>query len=159
MIDTDFHRNVQRVHPFLGTLLVGMFGLFILILLRNALANFTQSIHTEAPQGVTGTLKLLTKEPIEYGSSVEFRSSARGVAGTAATYINTACFQKDRLVYQRSAQQGVSFLLRDQYERDLEWDGTAASCSATLLYRAPSDDVTVNVYVLDAVDFEVVTRE
>lgn len=154
LVDTDFTNNVQRIRPFLGVALVACFTLAMFVIMKNALDDITQVVHTEAPMDVHGTLKLTTRSPIEYKSSVAFRATVSGAGPETSSYISTVCFQEETLVYQRSAQPGVDFYLTDQYERDLEWDGGFASCSATLMYRVPSGAV-VNLYILDSVSFDV----
>ena len=73
------------------------------------------------------------------------------------TYITTVCFQGERMVYQRSAQQGVPFYLYDQMGSSLDWNGEDASCSATLMYREVGFD-SVDVYIVDSVSFDVISR-
>jgi hypothetical protein len=153
IIETDWERNIKRVSPLLGVLLVAVFAFFLYTVLRDAMSDLTQAVHTEAPRDVSGTLRLVQEDPVEYKDSIEFRSTVQGVEQGATTFITVACFQEQTLVYQRSAQQGVRFYLYDQYERDLEWDGGPASCSATLTYRTVGEQV--DIYVLDAVSFEV----
>lgn len=153
-VETDWQRNIRRVSPFLGIILVGVFSLFMFTLLNNAMKEITQVVNTEAPLGVTGTIRLEEQSPVPYGSKINFRSTVDGVIEGATTFITVACFQADKLVYQRSAQQGVAFFVSDQYERDLVWDGTSASCSATLMYRKP-EGARINLHILDGVSFNV----
>ncbi len=156
-VETDWERNIKRVSPFLGVLLIGAFTYFMYTVLSDAMRDITQSVHTETPLDVNGTIRLVEKVPVSYGTSINFRSTVDGAANKAMTYITTTCFQGDRLVYQRSGQQGVSFYLSDQYERDLEWDGASASCSATLMYRTVGDS-KIDVFILDALSFEVIGK-
>ena len=153
-IDFSFERNVKRISPFLGVILVSAFALFVFVVLRNAMNDLTHAVRTETPSSVDGTIRLVTPGPYQYGDVVQFRSTIQGAAKNATTYITTACFQEERMVYQRSAQQGVSFVLTDQYERDLEWDGTSASCSATLMYRTAEAE-KIDMYIVDGVSFVV----
>lgn len=157
-VETNLERNLKRISPFLGMLLVAAVALMMFMFLRSAMEELTRAVHTEAPSDVSGTVRLSVPQPLHYGESAEFRSTVHGAASESTSYITVACFQGEKLVYQRSAQQGVRFYLSDQYERDLEWDGGAASCSATLMYRTVGDG-QVDVYILDAVSFDVVEKE
>jgi hypothetical protein len=153
-VETDWERNIKQVSPFLGMLLIAAFALFLYTVFTNAVHDLTQAVHTEAPRDVEGTLRLVDQGPHRYEDTVSFRSTVQGATSGATTYVTVACFQDEKLVYQRSAQQGVSFYLYDQYERDLEWDGGTASCSATLMYRTAGAG-KIDVYVLDALSFNV----
>lgn len=153
-VDTSWERNLQRVSPFLGVILIAAFAYFMFTMLRNAMTDLSQSVHTEAPLDVTGTIRLAVPQPLAYGDKVSFRSTVSGITEGTMSYITLACFQGDTLVYQRSVQQGVNVYLKDQYERDLVWDSGNASCSATLLYRSVGASA-VDVYVLDALSFDV----
>jgi hypothetical protein len=156
-VETNLERNIKRVSPFLGVLLVVAVALMVFMFLRAAMQDLTQAVHTEAPKHISGTVRLTSPQPLHYGESAEFRSTVHGGASESTSYITVACFQEDKLVYQRSAQQGVRFYLSDQYERDLEWDGADASCSATLMYRTVGI-AQIDVYILDAVSFNVVAK-
>jgi hypothetical protein len=158
MIDTDLERNITHVKPYLGVLLVGSIALLFGMLIYKATNNLTQNIHTKTPAGVEGTLVLKTKGVIEYGDTIQYKSSASGInSQESTTYITTVCFQGETLVYQKSVLQGVSVYLYDQIGSGLDWDGKNATCSATLMYREVKRDV-VDVYVVDSVSFEVIGR-
>jgi hypothetical protein len=48
--------------------------------------------------------------------------------------------------------------LYDQIIEGLDWDGGAASCSATLMYRTIGVN-SIDVYVVDSINFDVLARE
>jgi hypothetical protein len=156
-VETDFQKNVKRVSPFLGILLIGAFAYYMFTILNNAMQSLTQVVNTEAPPDVGGTLRLDGSSPVKYGSRVDFKSTVQGVEEGATTFVTVACFQGEKMVYQRSAQQGVTFNIAAQYERDIVWNGETASCSATLMYRKPDAD-KINLYILDAVSFDTETK-
>ena len=158
MIDTSFERNVAHVRPYLGVALIAVFAIYLFMKIFNATSELTQVVHTNAPEGVDGSLQLISRGKVVYGDTIEFKSSASGIGSSYSnTYITTVCFQGETMVYQKSAQQGVSFYLYDQMGGSLEWNGEDASCSATLMYREVGYD-TVNVYVVDALSFDVISR-
>jgi hypothetical protein len=157
-VETDWERNIRRVSPFLGVLLVASFALFMFMMLHGALSDLTTSIAagTDTTLGAAGTLRLASSQPVRYGATVQLQASVTGARSGAATYITVVCFQGDKLVYQRSAPQGTSFLIAAQYDRDITWDGGPASCSAALMYRTGGS--SIDVHVLDAVSFDVSGR-
>lgn len=160
MIDTDLRRNIEHVRPFLGVLLVGAIALAFGLMINNAAKQLTQSIHTDVPKGVEGSLELKNKGDLRYGDTISYRSNISGVyLGDVNTYITTVCFQGDEMVYQKSVLQGVRVHLYDQIGSSLNWDGKNASCSASLMYREVGDDGNdVNVYIVDSVSFDVSGR-
>ncbi len=158
MIDTDFARNIQHIRPYLGVLLVGAIALGLGLMINSAAKQLTQSIHTDVPAGIEGKLSLKTRGDLYYGDVISYKSRISGISlDQSNTYVTTVCFQKDRMVYQKSAQQGVSVYLNDQLGPEFEWDGLSASCSATLMYRVAKPDA-VNVYIVDSLSFEVSSK-
>ena len=158
MIDTSFERNVAHVRPYLGVALIAVFAIFLFMKIYSATSDLTQVIHTNAPEGVEGSIKLVSRGQVVFGDTIEYRTTASGIYSTKSnTYVTTVCFQGENMVYQMSAQQGVDFYMYDQMGSALEWDGGDASCSATLMYREVTGD-TINVYVVDSISFEVKSR-
>jgi hypothetical protein len=159
MIDTDFARNIQHIRPYLGVLLVASVALGFALMINNAAKQLTQNIYTEVPKGIEGSLSIKNHGTLHYGDTVSYKSKMSGVSvETGNTYITTVCFQGDNMVFQRSVQQGVPIHLYDQIIEGLDWDGGAASCSATLMYRTISGG-SINVYVVDSISFDVLARE
>ncbi len=159
MIDTDVARNIQHIKPYLGVMLVASVALGFAIMINNATKQLTQSIYTDVPKGIEGKLSVKTYGILHYGDTVSYKSRISGISlEKANAYITTVCFQGDRMVFQRSAQQGVSIHLYDQIVEGLDWDGGDASCSATLMYRTVAGGA-INVYVVDSISFEVLARE
>ncbi len=159
LIDTDFGNNVGHIKPYLGVILIGSVALMFGTIIYNALNQFTQSVYSNVPDGVGGTLSVRGGvKDIVYGDTIEYRSTASGVGGrNSTTYITTVCFQDDELVFQRSVPQGASVYLYDQVGGVYEWDGHDASCTASLMYREVSGD-RINVYVVESTSFEVEGR-
>ncbi len=157
-VETDWERNLKQVSPFLGVVLVGCVAFLMFLFIYNAVQGLATLAHTAVPSGVSGSIVLTSRQPLTYGSSAHFSSTVDGMAPDATSYIATVCFQGDKLVYQRSAQQGVEFPLLDQYQRDLAWDGKTASCTATLMYRAVNG-ARANVYMLGSTNFVVVPTQ
>ncbi len=160
MIDTDLKRNIQHIRPFLGVLLIGAIALGFGLMINNAAKQLTQSIHSDVPSGVEGSLALKNKGKLYYGDTISYKSSVSGVYfGDVNTYITTVCFQGDEMVFQKSVLQGVSVHLYDQIGSSLDWDGKNASCSATLMYREVGKDDKVDVYIVDSMSFDVLAKQ
>jgi hypothetical protein len=158
MIDTDLERNIAHVRPYLGVLLIGSVALMFGVLIYNAAKQLTETVHTTAPEGVTGAITISSRGDIRYGDTIDFKSTTAGIySNKSNAYVSTVCFQGETMVYQRSAQQGVPFYLYDQIGSSLDWDGNEASCSATLMYRKVGFD-NIDVYVVDSVSFDVISR-
>lgn len=157
-VDTDFANNVRRVRPFLGILLVGAVGLYFAHVLYKSVSDLTVVLEPTDALGVTGTLVLTSPADPTYGNLLTFSLSLDDASSdTAQSYITVMCFQDKKLVYQVSAQPGVKFLLTDPVDPRLEWDGGAASCNASLIYRVPSG-TRAELYMLDSISFEVTAR-
>ena len=158
VIDTDLKRNVAHVRPYLGVLLIGSVALMFGLLIYNAAKELTKTVHTDVTEGMSGEITIATRGDIRYGDTIDFKSSTSGVYSSKSnTYVTVVCFQGETMVYQRSAQQGVQFYLYDPIGSSLDWDGEDASCSATLMYRKVGYN-SIDVYVVDSVSFDVVTR-
>jgi hypothetical protein len=89
---------------------------------------------------VTGTIALSSTSRLaagagpRYGENVRFDTTVDGrLASNSKVYVTVVCSQDGRVVYQWSADPGFTFPLQDQ--AGLEWNGGAAACSATLIYR------------------------
>ncbi len=159
MIDTDFSRNIQHIRPFLGFLLVGAIALGFGMMINSAAKQLTQSIHTDVPSGVEGSLSLKNKGKLYYGDIVSYESNVSGVYfGDVNTYITTVCFQGDEMVFQKSVLQGVKVYLHNHAGSGLDWDEKEASCSATLMYREVSKNNKVDIYIIDSTSFDVFGR-
>jgi hypothetical protein len=157
-IDTSFENNVRRVSPFLGTLLVIAFGFMMMRVVFDGVNNLTASLNPGDAVNVFGTISLVSPKEPKYGTLVQFATTASGdMAKNAHTYIVTACFQDDKLVYQLAAKPGVKFLLTDMLDSNYDWDGGAASCNASLIYRVPKE-AGADLYMLDSISFEVAAR-
>ena len=157
-VDTDWATNVQRVSPFLGTILVILFGLMMMRVVHNGVTQLAANLNPGDAVNVFGTIVLMSPENPKYGNLVQFTSSATGdMAKDAHTYIVTTCFQDDKLVYQLAAQPGVKFHLSDMLEPNYNWDGQEAECNASLIYRVPKEG-TADLYMLDSISFPVQAR-
>ena len=107
---------------------------------------------------VTGSIELASTARLaagagpRYGDAVRFDTTVDGrLASNSKVYVTVVCSQGGNVVYQWSADPGFTFPLQDQ--AGLEWDGGAASCSATLIYRIyKKEDV---ITWLDQAVFEV----
>jgi hypothetical protein len=157
-IDTSFENNVRRVSPFLGTLLVILFGFMMMRVVYSGVNNLVADLNPGDAVNVFGTITLKSPENPKYGNLVQFTTTATGdMAKDAHTYIVTACFQDDRLVYQLAAKPGVKFHLSDMLEPNYDWDGGEAECNASLIYRVPKAD-KADLYMLDSISFVVAAR-
>ena len=91
----------------------------------------------------------------QYNSTVGFATTVEGrISSQARTYVTVICWQGDNVVYQYSAAPDFDFPLVDQAGQGLEWDGGAASCDASLIYRVEKGR-SAEITVLDAVLFDV----
>jgi len=110
--------------------------------------------------GVTGSIELASPARTaeagawpRYGDSVAFSTSVEGrLAPHSRVYVLVVCLQGDKVVYQWSGDRDFAFPLSDQEGQGLEWDGGAASCSATLVYFVDrhEDEITY----LDSTTFD-----
>ncbi|MDH3707020.1 MAG: hypothetical protein OES57_13200 [Acidimicrobiia bacterium] len=101
---------------------------------------------------VTGTIDLMPTAGAEagaapagphYGGTVEFDTTVNGdLAKKSSVYITVVCMQDDTVVYQYSGPEGTVFPLADQAGQGLDWDGGAAECSATLIYKVDKGRTT-----------------
>ena len=108
---------------------------------------------------VTGTIALSSTSRLaagaepRYGDNVRFDTTVNGrLASNSRVYVTVVCSQDGRVVYQWSADPGFTFPLQDQ--AGLEWNGGAASCSATLIYRISKSREDVITW-LDQTTFDV----
>lgn len=158
MIDTSLANNIRYVRPYLGILLIGSMALGFGLMINNAAQQLTQTIHTTVPVGVEGGLAISKSGKIYYGDTISYVSSVSGLSlNPSNTYITTVCFQGDVMVFQKSAQQGVSVHLYDQTGGGFDWDGKNASCSATLMYRTVGSE-SIDIFVVDSISFDVLAR-
>ena len=89
-----------------------------------------------------------------YGGEVSFEISVDGkLSSQSRVYVAVVCEQKDRIVYQWSADPDFDFPLVDQAGQGLEWDGGDAACTATLIYRVERGR-NVEIRFLDQTSFE-----
>lgn len=88
-----------------------------------------------------------------YGDTVWFATSVNGkTAKGSMVYVSVVCNQDGTIVYQWSAAPDFGFPLVDQAGQGLEWDGTDASCRASLIYLVEKGR-TVELTVLDQTIF------
>jgi hypothetical protein len=157
-IDTDLGRNIKRVSPWLGVLLVISLSILLIRMIFSSVNDLTAQLNPGDAIGVVGTITLKSPSSPQYGNLVQFSSTATGdMARDAHTYIVTTCFQGDKLVYQLAAQPGVKFHLTDMLEPGYEWNGGAAECNASLIYRVPKDG-RADLYMLNSTSFSVAAR-
>lgn len=92
---------------------------------------------------------------LSYGATARFDTSVSGrVAAKAYLYNNVVCVQDGTVVYQASNMDlSAGFVLVDQDGQNLVWDGGAAICYGTLVYRIDGRNPTVEF--LDQTVFEV----
>ena len=141
LIDTDFERNVKRVQPIIGILLVISVGLLVYMVVHRSASDLATSLASGSAIDVHGTVLLEGDGTVQYGDLAKFSTTMSGdVHEEAQGYVTVVCFQEDELVYQYSAKRGVKFLLTDPLEPGFNWDGGAASCTASLIYRVPAGD-------------------
>jgi len=118
-----------------------------------------------APSGPTGTIDLKTSgtqqlsAPLgstsyRYGGNVEFQTSVNGRTSGGTLYVSVVCLQGSNVVYQWSGDPAASYPLTDQAGDGLNWDGGAASCSGSLIYRVQKGKGFVFT-TLDSVPFDV----
>lgn len=158
LIDTDFERNVKRVQPFIGLLLVFSVGLLVYMVVHRSANDLAASLASGTAIGVSGTITLANDRDLQYGDLANFRTTISGEEQDEAHgYVIVVCFQEEELVYQYSAKRGVKFLLTDPLEPGFEWDGGAASCTASLIYRVPVGN-SAELYMLESTSFEVLAR-
>ena len=158
VIETDFETNVRRVRPFLGILLVAVFGFYVVHIIYQSLTELSTTLQPGDSIGVTGTLSLSTPTEPQYGNLLTFSSSVSGeTTDKAQAYITAMCFQGDKVVYQFSGKPNVKFLLTDPLEPGLDWDGGPALCNASLIYRVPGEK-RAELYMLDSISFPVQAR-
>ena len=94
--------------------------------------------------GVTGSIELMSSGGLaltatsgpSYGQGVAFATTVEGKpAAKSSVYITVVCKQGTTVVYQASGSRDQTFVLADQAGQGLEWDGSDADCSATLIYK------------------------
>ena len=92
---------------------------------------------------------------LSYGATARFDTSVSGrMAAKAYLYTNVVCLQGDTVVYQASNMDlSAGFTLVDQDGQNLVWDGRAAICHGTLVYRIDGRNPTIEY--LDQTVFEV----
>ena len=157
-IDTSFENNVRRISPFLGTLLVIAFGYMMMRVVYSGVSDLAQQLNPGDAVNVFGSISVTSPKVPRYGSLVQFSTSASGdMAKDSMTYIVVTCFQDDELVYQLAAQPGVKFHLTDMLEPNYDWNGGAAECNASLIYRISKGE-TADLYMLDSTSFSVQAR-
>lgn len=115
-----------------------------------------------ARSDVSGTIELQSDpearsytSALSYGATARFDTSVSGrVAAKAYLYNNVVCVQDGTVVYQASNMDlSAGFVLVDQDGQNLVWDGGAAICYGTLVYRIDGRNPTVEF--LDQTVFEV----
>jgi len=154
LVDTDLERNMKRVQPFVGLLLVLSVALMVFMVIRKSAENLVHALSPTSESEVTGTIQLAAPAPT-YGGLVSFRTSTAGEErADAQQYISVLCFQDDTLVYQYTDRAHSKFLLTDQRDPGFDWNGDAAWCSARLLYRVPTV-AGAELYTLDTTSFDV----
>jgi len=157
-VDTSFENNVRRVSPFLGTLLVIAFGYMMIQVVFKSVNDLASNLNPGSIVNVSGSIQLLKPIEPKYGNLLQFSSSVSGdMAKDSHSYIVVTCFQEDELVYQLAANPGVKFHLTDMLEPGYDWDGGAAECNASLIYRVPKSE-TADLYMLDSTSFAVAAR-
>lgn len=97
----------------------------------------------------TGTISLDQPTP-HYGDTVTFTTTT-DVPHKGFTYTNVVCSQGTTVVFQSSV---APFTLTDQAGQGLEWDGQAAECIGSLVYRVDKGPNTTITY-LDQMSFHV----
>jgi hypothetical protein len=131
--------------------ILAMMGLMALgLIAQPALAGKTSGT------AITGTIDLVNATRVastdtawpRYGDVVGFQTSVTGrLAAKSTVYVNVVCLQGTTVVYQASAPQGESFSLADQAGQGLEWDGTAADCIGSLVYRVDTGKTATITYL------------
>lgn len=99
------------------------------------------------PSGVTGSIELMAAPTalaasdaggadLAYGGYAEFDARVDGkMTNNSSVYVTVVCSQGSEVVYQWSAAADFAFPLHDQAGQGLEWDGGAADCSGSLIYK------------------------
>jgi hypothetical protein len=97
----------------------------------------------------------LVEEQVVYGDEVHFVTEVSGRQSPKGyLYNNVVCLQGDTVVYQASnLDLSAGFVLADQDGQNLVWDGRAAICYGTLVYRIDGRNPTIEY--LDSVVFVV----
>jgi len=126
----------------------------------------TTSTTFAAPPGPSGTLQLASEATVArtsegttgtltYGESADFVATVDGkVSKQARIYVRVLCRQGGAIVYQYSADPDHSFPLLDQAGQGLDWDGGAADCEASLIYRVEKGR-SAELSILDTTEFAV----
>ena len=84
---------------------------------------------------VQGQVKVASTD-IHYGNTARVGATITGQpANNSLIYVTVVCTQGGWVVYQASNATDFTFPLVDQDGQGLDWDGGAAKCSATLIYR------------------------
>jgi hypothetical protein len=122
--------------------------------------------HAGKTSGVSGSITLdtggstmlaasSTLPELKYGGEAHFKATVQGRQASGSTvYVTVVCTQGSTVVYQWSADPSFSFPLTDQAGQGLEWNGNAADCSGSLVYRQQNGK-NVTITYLDTTAFKV----
>lgn len=152
-METDWATNVRRVSPFLGVLLVMVFGFYMAYMLYGKLNDFALELQPQDAVAVKGNLTLANGVAPTYGNYVSYVASISGdTVNTAHSYISTTCFQGEKLVFQAISKPSAKVFLTNPVDPSLTWDGNQALCTASLFYLIPQGS-QANLYMLDSTSF------
>jgi hypothetical protein len=147
------------VSPFLGVLLVVVFGLYVMHMLYTSLTEFSLQLQPEGVVSVNGALALADGVVPAYGAYVSYTTSLSGdTAREAHSYVSTICFQGEKLVFQAISKPSAKVFLTNPVDPTMMWDGDRALCTASLFYFLPQAG-QASLYMLDSVGFEVAPKQ
>ena len=159
LIDLDLKRNINNIRPYLGIMLVGSIAIGFALIISSALRDLSQVVCSPGQEGAKGTLTVKPNGTLYYGDTISYKTDLSGVTTQGSTlYVTTVCYQGDTMVFQKTLPEGESVYFYDQLDTGFEWDGTAAQCTASLVYREQYSSVT-KVDIVATQGFEVKARK
>jgi hypothetical protein len=145
---------------FLGTVAsAGIVIASLLVATAPALAGSSSTVTGSIALGsaTAATVQSGGTSAVAYGGSAWFATSVSGkMASRSYVYVNVVCLQNGKVVYQASnLDVNAAFTLADQPGDALVWNGGAANCIGSLVYRIDYQKSS-SISYLDKVNFDVV---
>jgi len=145
MIDTNFHTNIRRASPFLGTILVVSVVFGFMYMIYVALRDFTNSLQTTITNNnadlIEGSVELDLSGDVYYGDTIAYKTRMfNEVSKDLRVYITTTCFQDNRMVFEKNSSIEEKVYLYDGPLSGYVWDGHEALCTAVLMCRTESSN-------------------